>query len=111
MTQPDVFHALGDKTRMAIIQKLAGEGAQKIGTIAQAFEMTRPAVAKHLGVLEAARVIRFERRGREKLCHLEPHTLAAAAHWLQRHEALWVNALDGLAAYVEENGDDNDANG
>ncbi|MEO1104822.1 MAG: metalloregulator ArsR/SmtB family transcription factor [Pseudomonadota bacterium] len=101
-----IFDALGDPTRLAIVAQLCAEGGQRMGELAQGFSMTRPAVAKHIGVLERAGVITVHKKGREKICRLCPETLAQAADWLELHERLWTAALDDLAAHFEERNDD-----
>lgn len=105
-----VFDALGDPTRLAIVAQLSRHGGQRMGALAEGFSMTRPAVAKHIGVLERAGVITMEKKGREKICHLCPETLAQAASWLELHERMWTSALDDLAAHFAE-GKDNDDDG
>ncbi|MEM9222323.1 MAG: metalloregulator ArsR/SmtB family transcription factor [Pseudomonadota bacterium] len=97
-----IFSALGDPTRLKIVALLAQDGAQRVSAIASGFAMTRPAVSKHLGVLEAAEVIRVEKRGREKICHLRPDALSEAARWLTHQEMLWTSTLSDLAAHFSK---------
>ena len=97
-----VFRALGEPTRLGIVAGLARLGARRVSDIAAEVAMTRPAVSKHLAVLEASGVIGVEWRGREKLCRLRPEALAEARAWIDRHERLWRGALDDLARHFEE---------
>lgn len=91
MSVPDnaqlVFRALADPTRRAIISMLA-EGPRSIGDIAVEFEMTRPAVAKHLAILKQGAVISIETKGRERINRLTPQALKTAADWLSAFQSL-----------------------
>lgn len=95
-----VFRALADPTRRAIIAMLA-EGERPIAEIAAAFDMTRPAVAKHLAVLREGDLIAVELRGRERINRLNPRALRAAADWLNHFDAFWDERLAALKGAVE----------
>lgn len=99
MTQ-GVFRALADPTRREILIRLA-DGPQGVNALAQGFEMTRPAVAKHLRILEEGRLITVEQRGRERLNHLQPQMLAVAQRWLEFFDAFWDEKLAQLKTEVE----------
>ncbi len=103
MGQP-VFRALSDPTRRAIIEMLAG-GDKSIGEIAGAFDMTRPAVAKHLAVLKEGGVVTVQQKGRERINRLEPAALKTAADWLSLFDRFWDDNLARLkeAAEAKEN--------
>lgn len=102
--QPDqlVFRAIADPTRRAIIDLLA-EKDRSIGEIAAGFEMTRPAVAKHLAILKDGHLIDVEKRGRERIHRLRPDTLKSAASWINRFDRFWDDRLAKLKEAVEEN--------
>lgn len=100
-----VFNALGDATRLKIVSQLCTGAPMRVSDIASGFEMTRPAISKHLRILEAAGVLRVEWRGREKYCHLRPESLESARDWIVRHERLWADALSDLKGYFEEQDD------
>lgn len=95
------FKALADPTRRAIISMLA-QGARPIGDIAAEFEMTRPAVAKHLGILRESEIITVERKGRERINRLNPAALKTAADWLNYFDRYWDDRLANLKSLVEE---------
>ncbi len=95
-----VFRALADPTRRAIIAMLA-EGERPIGEIAAAFDMTRPAVAKHLAVLRGGDLIAVEQRGRERINRLNPRALRTAADWLNHFDVFWDERLAALKGAVE----------
>ena len=95
-----VFRALADPTRRAIVAMLA-EGERPIAEIAAAFDMTRPAVAKHLTVLREGDLIAVEQRGRERINRLKPRALRTAADWLNHFDVYWDDRLAELKAVVE----------
>jgi DNA-binding transcriptional ArsR family regulator len=96
-----VFAALADPTRRRIVAKLA-RGAATVGELAEPFEMSLPAVSKHLGVLERAGLVSREREGRFQRCRLDAAPLEPAAEFIARYRAFWEDTLARLAAYVEE---------
>ena len=81
-----VFQALADPTRRAILARLA-DGDATVGELAEPFEMSQPAISKHLKVLEGAGLISRSRVATARLSHLEPHALHAAEEWLQSYRA------------------------
>ena len=95
-----VFRALADPTRRAIIAMLA-KGERPISEIAAAFDMTRPAVAKHLAVLHEGDLIAVEQRGRERINRLNPRALRTAADWLNHFDVFWDERLAALKQAVE----------
>jgi len=95
-----VFHALADPTRRAVVSRLLS-GAAPVSRLAQPFEMGLPAFLKHLTVLESSGLIRSEKQGRVRTCHLNEERLAAAEGWLSEQRAIWQGRTDRLAAFVE----------
>ena len=98
-----IFRALADPTRRAIISMLA-DGERPVAEIAAAFDMTRPAVAKHLAVLREGDLIAVERRGRESFNRLKPQALRTAADWLNHFDVFWDERLAALKLAVERKG-------
>ncbi len=96
-----VFRALADPTRRAIITML-GDGARPIGEIASKFEMTRPAVAKHLAILREGGLITVETQGRERINKLNPGGLKTASDWINHFDRFWDERLAKLKQLVEE---------
>lgn len=95
-----LFSALADPTRRAILARLsAGEAAVK--DLAAPFELSAPAITKHLNVLERAGLITRSRDGQLRPCRLEPRALAPAAEWIDQVRALWDERLDRLDAYLK----------
>jgi DNA-binding transcriptional ArsR family regulator len=95
-----VFSALADPTRRRILVRLA-RGEASITEIAEPFEMTLPAVSKHLRVLEHAGLVRRERDGWYHRCHLDARPLGEAASFLERWRPFWDRTLEQLARHVE----------
>jgi DNA-binding transcriptional ArsR family regulator len=95
-----VFHALADVTRRRIIDRLAA-GPLAVSDVAEPFELSLPAISKHLDVLERAGLVRRERDGRFIRCHLVAQPLDGARDFLDRYRDFWTHTLDGLASFVE----------
>ena len=106
-----VFHALSDRTRRALLHRLA-RGPASVSELAEPFAMSRPAVSKHLQVLEDAALIARAIDGRVHRCSIEARPLRDSAQWLEAYRAFWDETLGALAAYVDKeptrNPDDDD---
>ena len=96
------FSALSDPTRRAIISKLA-KGDMPIMELASPFDMSLPAVSKHIRVLEKAGLLILRKQGRVHYCHLNARPLCDAAKWLAFYQQFWGAKLDSLANFLEEN--------
>jgi DNA-binding transcriptional ArsR family regulator len=99
-----VFSALGDRTRLSVVRKLA-VGATTATVLADGAKVTRQAIVKHLQVLEGAGLVSHERRGREVLYALETQPLDDARVFLDGVSASWDRALERLRQLVEEDPD------
>ena len=97
-----LFAALGDPTRLALVQRLSRSGPSSISVLADSFDTTRQGVTKHLHVLAAAGIIDGERRGREHVWAINPQRLAEAERHLQAIAQGWDAALARLKAHVEQ---------
>ena len=95
------FAALSDPTRRAILARLA-LGEISVSDLARPFEMSLPAVSKHLSVLENAGLVSREREGRVRRCRLTGAPLREAADWISTYRRFWEEQLDALARYLEE---------
>lgn len=100
-----VFFALGDRTRLSVVQKLGAGGALSATALSDGAKVTRQAIVKHLRVLEGAGLVTPERRGREVLYALETHRLEDARVFLDGISASWDRAIDRLRRLVEEPAD------
>ena len=95
------FSALADPTRRAILSRLA-RGQTSVGELAAPFNMSLPAISKYLRVLENAGLLRREKEGRVRRCHLESAPMKDAADWLSFYREFWEGQLDALAEYLNE---------
>jgi len=94
------FGALADPTRRAILAALA-RGDATVGELARPFAVSRPAISKHLRVLERARLVRRQRDGRVSRCEFDAAPMREAAEWVERYRRYWTGQLDALQRYVE----------
>lgn len=97
-----LFAALGDETRLSLIETLSKESPLSITRLAADATMSRQAVTKHLHVLERAGVVRSVRVGRENLFEFRPAPLSEARAYLARVSEQWDDALSRLKAFVED---------
>lgn len=97
------FAALSDSTRRAILARLA-QGEATVGELARPFRVSRPAISKHLRVLEHAGLVQRERDGRVSRCELDAEPMRDAAEWIGRYREFWSDRLDSLARYLEREG-------
>lgn len=97
-----VFAALGDDTRLSLVDRLSGGEALSIAQLASGRRVSRQAVTKHLAVLKRARLVRTARRGRERLWTLDPARIDDARGDLELVSAAWNRALARLRAFVED---------
>lgn len=96
-----VFGALADPTRRAILDRLA-HGEATVGQLAAPFDVSRPAISKHLRVLERARLVQRTPDGRMSRCKLDAGPMQEAADWVERYREFWEQQLDSLKRYVEK---------
>ena len=96
----EVFHALANRTRRALLQTLAA-GPARVTELAAPHGMSVNAVSKHLFVLERAGLIRRARSGSVQSCVLEAAPMATAEEWLRTYRRFWSRKIDRLAAFVE----------
>lgn len=99
-----VFRAISDPTRRQILGLLADQ-PMTIGEVTEHFDMTRPAIAKHLHILEEGDLIRVEVRGRERLNHFNPDPLKNVADWVAIFDRFWDAKLDNLKNALEQDDD------
>jgi len=93
--------ALADPTRRAILARLA-RGETTVNEIAKPFDISLPAVSRHLKVLEAAGLISRGREAQWRPCRLEPRALKAVDNWLSRYRRFWTESFDKMDVYLAE---------
>jgi DNA-binding transcriptional ArsR family regulator len=97
----NTFAALADPTRRAILARLAA-GEAAVTELAEPFDMSLPAISKHLKVLERAGLIARSRDAQWRPCHLEPAPLKDAADWISHYKKFWEESFDRLDDYLRE---------
>jgi DNA-binding transcriptional ArsR family regulator len=100
-----VFHALGDPTRRAIVEKLS-EGPISVSRLAKPLDITLAAVVQHLQVLEKSGLVQTEKVGRVRTCRIEPKGLTVAERWIEERRSLWEKRLDRLGKLLAEEDED-----
>ncbi|OFV83446.1 MAG: transcriptional regulator [Acidobacteria bacterium RBG_13_68_16] len=95
------FAALADPTRRAILARLAS-GETSVTELAQPFEMTMPAISKHLKVLERAGLIARGRQAQWRPCRIEGRPLGEVAEWVEHYRRFWDESFDRLDEYLVE---------
>ncbi|EZH71875.1 ArsR family transcriptional regulator [Aquimarina atlantica] len=95
----DVFQAIADPVRREIIELLADE-TLTVNTVAQKFDVSRPAISKHLKILKECGIITINKQGRERLCQIQPKNLIPAFLWIEQYRNLWEDRLDSFENYL-----------
>ncbi|MFT5708907.1 MAG: DNA-binding transcriptional ArsR family regulator [Oceanospirillaceae bacterium] len=99
-----IFKALSDRTRREQL-KMLYKGPISVSRLAAKFDMTLPAVSKHLKVLEKAGLIDRQKKGRVSMCSFNPEKMQEVNHWLTTNQDVWQQSLDNLANYFIQNKD------
>lgn len=96
------FAALADPTRRAILSRLARKGEASVTELARPFNMSLPAISKHLRVLEESGLIKRQIDGRVHHVRLNAKPMKAATRWMEYYSRFWEHQLTALAAYLDE---------
>lgn len=103
MSMDAVFHALADKSRRKLLDRLHARNGQTLRELCSGLAMTRQAVTKHLAILEVANLVVTEKRGREKLHYLNPLPIGEIGErWIAKYEKGRVAALNNLKKALED---------
>ncbi|MEP0010089.1 MAG: metalloregulator ArsR/SmtB family transcription factor [Balneola sp.] len=97
----DVFQAIADPVRREIIEILSEEPLN-LNAIAEQFDISRPAISRHIKILNECGLVAIEQQGRERFCIIEPDTLAEIANWIDPFRELWEQRLDSFEMYLEQ---------
>ncbi|HUB83983.1 MAG TPA: metalloregulator ArsR/SmtB family transcription factor [Bryobacteraceae bacterium] len=96
-----IFHALGDPTRRAMVERLS-QGPMSVSRLAAPLAITLAAVVQHLQILEQSGLVRTEKAGRVRTCRIEPTALSAAEQWFADRRSMWERKLDALGQFLGE---------
>jgi DNA-binding transcriptional ArsR family regulator len=96
-----VFHALGEPTRRAIVEKLS-QGPISVSRLAAPLAITLAAVVQHLQILEQSGLVHTEKAGRVRTCRIEPAALSLAEQWFAERRSMWERRLDRLGDFLAE---------
>lgn len=97
----DVFQAIADPIRRDIIGLLA-EKSLTVNAVAEKFDISRPAVSKHIRILNECGIIVINQKGRERYCKIQPKNLVPVSEWIQQYTKLWEDKLDNFEFYLNE---------
>ena len=99
-TADRVFHALGDTTRRAILERL-GDGPISVSRLAEPLGLTLAAIVQHLQILEESGLVQTEKVGRVRSCRLEPQGFSVAEQWIHDRRTMWEQRLDALGEMLD----------
>jgi DNA-binding transcriptional ArsR family regulator len=105
-----LFHALADPARRAMVARLS-RGPAPVSELARPLPMSLPAALQHLGVLEAAGLVRSHKVGRVRTCAIQPQALSHAEQWINARRIEWEHRLDRLGAYLKTLESEGDGDG
>lgn len=97
----DVFQAIADPVRREIIEILSEEPLN-LNAIAEKFEISRPAISRHIKILNECGLVAIKQEGRERFCIIKPETLSEIAKWIDPFRELWEQRLDSFEMYLEQ---------
>lgn len=101
MTRRDVFQAISDPTRRQIISRVA-QGSLNLNALAENFEISRPAISKHVKILLECGLLVIRQRGRERFCEPRYGQLGEVAAWVDQYRTFWTAKLDALESFLAE---------
>lgn len=96
-----VFRCIADPTRRRILELLRDRQVRSVGQLAANFRMSRPAISKHLRVLESAGLVTARQEGTSRLLRLDARPLRVVSDWVHDYESYWRHTLGDLKGYVE----------
>jgi DNA-binding transcriptional ArsR family regulator len=96
----DVFQAIADPTRREIISLLARQ-SMNLNAVAENFDISRPAVSKHIRILTECGLVVIRQQGRERFCRAELRKLKEVADWTEKYREFWTKKLDALEDFLE----------
>ncbi|MFN0176180.1 MAG: ArsR/SmtB family transcription factor [Saprospiraceae bacterium] len=97
----DVFQAIADPTRRAIISMLAHK-SMNVNAISDQFLVSRPAISKHLKILAECGLVEIKQQGRERFCEMKPEKLQEVSVWVKQYEQFWTERLHALEQFLTD---------
>lgn len=97
----DVFQAIADPVRRDIIDLLS-KSKLTINEVADKFEISRPAISKHLKILDECGIVSFEKKGLERICYINHQNLISAFLWIDKYNKEWEKRIDSFEHYVNQ---------
>ena len=97
----DVFQAIADPVRRDIIELISNE-TLTVNAVAEKFEISRPAISKHIRILNECGIIEIIQKGRERYCQIQPRNLIPAFLWIDQYRNLWEEKLDSFEDYLNK---------
>jgi len=97
----DVFQAIADPTRREIVSLLAHK-SMNLNSVAENFDISRPAISRHIKILTECGLIVIRQEGRERYCEARLKKLNEVAEWVEQYKSFWNKKLDSLESYLEE---------
>lgn len=98
----DVYQAIADPTRRSILNMLATQ-RMNLNAVAEQFDVSRPAISKHIKILTECGLVKINPIGRERYCELQPQKLREIAQWLEQYKTFWSIKLDALDRHLSDN--------
>lgn len=98
----DVYWAIADPTRRALLLRLADEGQRNVTDLIKPFSISQPAVSKHLRILREAGLVRSHKQGRQRLYEVEANKLRQVFEWVSHFEKFWDEKLDALGDFLDK---------
>jgi DNA-binding transcriptional ArsR family regulator len=96
----DVFQAIADPTRRKIIGMVAQQ-SMNLNSVAENFDVSRPAISKHIKILTECGLIIIKQQGRERYCEVKLDKLNEVSKWIEQHRQFWEQKLEALEKYLE----------
>lgn len=97
----DVFQAIADPTRRAILSLLAAQ-TLTLNAVAENFNISRPAISKHIKILSECGLIEIKDKGRERYCEAKLEKLSEVSAWIEQYKQFWESKLDALETYLNQ---------
>jgi DNA-binding transcriptional ArsR family regulator len=99
MLRRDVFQAIADPTRRAIIHMIANQSLN-LNAVAENFDVSRPAISKHIKILTECGLVVIKQQGRERYCEAQLHKLHEVSEWIEQYRVFWTKKLDALENFL-----------